>query len=151
MYKIKINYSSGDSFNRYDNLERCLEPEWTNIEIAKENLKRIKDHYDWITNFDPSSSRGRFGDCLTEDEEEEYKKLSYRKRSEYLEKIFFKRSPSFVKIDKKQDLHDATYYINLLDDNRNEIKVCAFWNGYFEILHGASIVTDEEDGWSFTL
>ena len=100
MYKILIKYNSGDSFNRYDDLEKCLEPKWANIEIAKENLKRIKDHYEWIQNFEPNSYAARFGDNLTDDEDKEYKKLSHNKRSEYLREIFFKRTPTFMKINK---------------------------------------------------
>ena len=152
MYKIKINYSSGDSFNKYDGLEQFLEPIWSNIDIAKENLKRIQEHHNWVKNFDPNSFNMRYGYNLTDEQNEVIKKMGYGdERYKYLETICIKNAPSFVKIGKKFNLHDLTYYIDLLDDNRNNVRITAFWEGYFETLHGASIVAYEEDGWSFTL
>lgn len=152
MYKIKIIYDSGDSFNKYNGLEQCLEPKWSNIDIAKENLKRIQVHHNWVKNFDPNSSQMRYGYSLTDEQNEVIKRLGYGdERYKYLEKICIKNAPSFVKVGKKFDLHELTYYVNLLDDDRNTVRVTAFWEGYFETLYGASIIADEEDGWSFTL
>lgn len=45
-YKIKISYETGDSGGLYDEVGH-IEHEWKNLEIAKENLKRIKEHYLW--------------------------------------------------------------------------------------------------------
>jgi hypothetical protein len=45
-YKIKYNYNSGDSFNSYSGLQDFLEIYWENLENAKSNLKRIKEHYE---------------------------------------------------------------------------------------------------------
>lgn len=45
-YTIEIYYQTGDSFGLedcYDNLEIS----WDDIDIAKENLKRIQEHYLW--------------------------------------------------------------------------------------------------------
>lgn len=45
-YAIKVFYRTGDSFNTYDR-DMILEMTWDNLDIAKENLKRIKEHYKW--------------------------------------------------------------------------------------------------------
>lgn len=44
LYKIKIEYKTGNSFGSHDE-EGEIEYKWENLEIAKENLKRIKEHY----------------------------------------------------------------------------------------------------------
>ena len=44
MYQIQINYSTGDSFHTEDREER-IDFVWTNLEVAKENLQRIEEHY----------------------------------------------------------------------------------------------------------
>lgn len=43
-YKIVVNYDTGDSFNQYPGYESELVEEWDNLDIAKENLKRIEAH-----------------------------------------------------------------------------------------------------------
>jgi len=43
-YKIIVNYNSGDSFNQYPNQQCECVHEWDNLDIAKENLKRIIEH-----------------------------------------------------------------------------------------------------------
>lgn len=45
-YEILVRYKTGDSFKTYDN-ETTIELRWNNLDIAKENLKRIKAHYEW--------------------------------------------------------------------------------------------------------
>lgn len=44
-YKIQYNYNTGDSFSHTDGLEDSLEVTWENLDIAKENIKRIEEHY----------------------------------------------------------------------------------------------------------
>lgn len=46
MYKIKVTYKTGDSFSTRDT-EGLIEHVWTNLEVAKQNLKRIQEHYAW--------------------------------------------------------------------------------------------------------
>lgn len=51
-YRIKYTYDTGDSLNNsYDN-EDHLELSWDNIDIAKENLKRIQEHYNQYKELD---------------------------------------------------------------------------------------------------
>lgn len=45
-YEISVDYETGNSFGS----ERCrdsVELKWEFLGIAKENLKRIKEHYEW--------------------------------------------------------------------------------------------------------
>ena len=43
MYRIKIDYKTGNSFGSQDETD-FIEYEWTNLDKAKESLKRIKNH-----------------------------------------------------------------------------------------------------------
>jgi len=43
-YKIKIEYSTGDSFDTYDEVD-VLEFNFKNVETAIENINRISQHY----------------------------------------------------------------------------------------------------------
>jgi hypothetical protein len=45
MYSIKAYYKTGDSFHTYDTT--TTEGEWSRLDIAKENLQRIKTHYSY--------------------------------------------------------------------------------------------------------
>lgn len=46
MYKIKIEYTTGDSFKTYK-AEGWVEFEWSSLEVVTANLSRIKEHYNW--------------------------------------------------------------------------------------------------------
>lgn len=46
MYKIKINYTTGNSFNSYEEIE-YLDGSWEDIKIVEENIKRISEHANW--------------------------------------------------------------------------------------------------------
>jgi hypothetical protein len=54
-YRIKISYQTGDSFHSED-AEDYLELTWKNIDIAKENLQRIKEHYEMYKGINSCSS-----------------------------------------------------------------------------------------------
>lgn len=45
-YKIKVYYETGDSESS-SNISDIVEIDWNDLDIAKENLKRIKEHYLW--------------------------------------------------------------------------------------------------------
>lgn len=47
MYDILIKYQTGDSFSTEDR-ETKLGGCWTNPDIVRENLQRIKEHYQWV-------------------------------------------------------------------------------------------------------
>jgi hypothetical protein len=115
--KIKIDYETGDSYSHQDVTE-ILEMEWQNLEIAKENLRRIKEHYLWY----------------------DYKN-SFSWRRESLEAV-----PQPVWHNGKNE----NVIIIKLDDG-SDFQMGAFWCGYFETLHGASIIQDTPDDTSFSL
>ena len=46
MFKIKYYYRTGDSFSSRDE-EDVLEFDWENLDVAKQCLQRIKEHYKW--------------------------------------------------------------------------------------------------------
>jgi hypothetical protein len=50
-YRIKISYETGDSFGRHDE-EDLLDYEWDNLDMAKESLRRIKNHDEYIEDYD---------------------------------------------------------------------------------------------------
>ncbi len=45
-YKIKYFYQTGDSFHTEER-EDILEFDWDDLDMAKESLKRIEEHYKW--------------------------------------------------------------------------------------------------------
>lgn len=45
-YKINVHYQTGNSFGTSE-IREFLDYEWENLDIAKECLRRIKDHYAW--------------------------------------------------------------------------------------------------------
>lgn len=45
MYKIVIDYDTGDSFHTEEGLQQDIEMRWSNLDRAKESLERIKAHY----------------------------------------------------------------------------------------------------------
>ena len=44
MFKIKVKYRTGNSFDSYDE-EEILEIEWESLDMAKRNLLHIQSHY----------------------------------------------------------------------------------------------------------
>lgn len=44
MFKIRINYTTGDTFGSTTDIE-TLDYDWNNIDIVKENVQAIKEHY----------------------------------------------------------------------------------------------------------
>jgi hypothetical protein len=45
-YYIEIFYETGDSFSKHDEYSN-IGLTWDKLDIAKENLRRIKEHYEW--------------------------------------------------------------------------------------------------------
>jgi hypothetical protein len=45
-YTIEIHYQTGDSFHT-EECVKSIEPTWENLEMAKQSLKRIKNHYEY--------------------------------------------------------------------------------------------------------
>lgn len=157
MYKILVDYQTGDSFGSEEIFGEPLkwsdarvDCEWALLDTAKTNLQRIKEHYEWVNKYDPCSYNMRFGDSLTDSEHAQLKRLkTHGQSSDYLLSIFIKRRPKFVELYKNGDTFNLQYYIDLLCDDGKTKKACCVWQGYFETLRKVYIVSSENDGWSF--
>jgi len=128
MYEIKVYYHTGDTFKSYDT-DTTLGGEW-NLETAKENLKRIKKHYEYYSNLRNYVSIGKSETQLLEDlkNEEFYVSDKYH-------------GPSW------------NWTINLLENDGSKREYNVAWCGYFERLLGAEIISKvpEEDQMRFVV
>ena len=130
MYTITARYQTGDSFNSYDTSD-TLEAKWT-LDVAKENLKRIKEHY------------------KAYQDRNNYYSMSFHKEGEsILEKI--KNEPWFYE-DKDETYRNSwTFSVVLLENDGSSKEYPTSWTGYFERLYGANIAALEEDDMSFEI
>jgi hypothetical protein len=132
-YLIKAEYRTGDSFKSYDTSE--IMEGWDNLDIAKENLERIKIHY-------------KYYEYKTSNHRLLYSSKSEKKKWEEFEANL----PSFIIISK-----DYLGYplLKLLTDDRSEYQLFPPWCGYFETLYGAEIILnnkrEDDTGMSFKL
>jgi hypothetical protein len=122
-YRINISYYTGNSFGSED-VEETLDPIWENLDIAKENLIRIKEHYQMY--FDMNHTWGR-----------------NNKPDDILNK--HRDKPWFVDEQGSMPQYYAEHTLNLKLDNGNDYRISAFWCGYFEGLYEAEIIADETD------
>jgi hypothetical protein len=113
-YKIKYCYQTGDSFNT-EVREDILEFDWDDLDIVKESLKRINEHYKWYS----------------------YNE-NYYSRREKVEK------PDWHNVDTSH-VSSEHYLMNIRMDNGKEVQFWPPWCGYFESLHWAEIITEDSD------
>ena len=128
IYKIKLWYTTGDSYSTHKTSE-VLELTWSNLDIAKENLRRIKEHY-ICYNVDSSYGgvNSSYYKCLSPED-----KLIYDTRT----------TKEWYTVDK--DLKHFTYMISLKADNGNPWVIHTFWIGYFETLNKGMIISEDRD------
>ena len=147
-YKIKISYTTGDSFHTEDTFD-YLELDFNDLDIAKENLQRISEHYKM------------------------YKELNYNYYRDYsreeiiaeninkpwfvnMPKLFcistgnamdekYKQTVGIGNWEYRPDSYYSEHCLKLKADNGNEMQISAFWSGYFETLNCVEIVVDESD------
>lgn len=139
MYSIEIDYTHGNSFHS----ERCdhdLEYKWT-LDVAKENLKRMKEHYKAY------SSRNGYVSCMMKKREEDLLK-------EIKDKPWFVKKAQYGYGDGRGDWEN---YIMFKEDDGTEKEYDTYtWTDYFSTLHGAKIVfvkakpDDDDDDMSFS-
>ena len=117
MFKIKYHYRTGDSFSSRDE-EETLEFDWTDLELAKEALQRIKEHYKWYESVNSS----------------------YSFRPEPIDRPEWHKN----ELDEK-GLSETTipHMLVLNMDDGKKVQFWAPWCGYFEQLYGAEIVLSE--------
>lgn len=115
MYTITVDYTTGDSFSS----ERCTEEIgmcWESLELAREALKSIKQHYELYLERDGAdcntvkSKAGRF---------------------------------DWYKNDATKAKYDPWYFSLAVrcDDGEWRNIPCDMWTGYFERLHSARITS----------
>lgn len=109
-YRIKYNYDTGDTFSTQEGCEDYLEG-WNNLDIAKENLKRIEEHYTY------------------------YRKINTGYHKDYNKII---KSMSNERWGVKDNIN-VENCIMLLADNGVEYRIWCPWCGYFESLNYAEI------------
>jgi hypothetical protein len=119
-YTININYDTGDSFHSEYDVNETLDISWENIEIAKENLKRIQDHYNFVKKPYSYEYRGK-----SNKEIEEIKKNA-------------SKQPWFV-----SQYPEICLYLKL--DDGKKFQQSSFWSGYFEKLNYIEIVVLEKE------
>lgn len=157
MYKIKYTYNTGDSFHTEEGLESFLEFSWENIEVAKANLNRIKEHYklykeltnvwdfeqgqeelkkaaknDWFASHTKTFA-------YNEKEKSKHPANYYPIADEKSKKAFEKAGHSFY---NGLDFQVGTHSLKLQLDNGKFVQFGAPWCGYFETLISVEIETD---------
>ena len=144
-YRIKISYCTGNSFGSEDTWE-YLDLTWKNLDVAKENLKRIGEHYTMYTDLEGYRTN-------------KYELFDKNKDKEwfvYKPKLFcISSNNAIVEKDKKKvgdgnweyrpDDYYAGHCLKLKADNGNTMQISAFWCGYFETLHEAEIEVNNDD------
>ncbi len=151
-YKIKISYQTGNSFSNED-ISSYLDGEF-DLDIAKINLKAIKEHYELykkLDNFRYSNYKSK-QDILKE----------YADKWWFVEKlntVAIKGNTSFVITNNKVELHKKKGYtitkeydeyyggncMNIQLNKDKSIQMGCFWCGYFERLYGAEIENVDSD------
>jgi hypothetical protein len=144
-YKIKIEYSTGNSLETYDSTD-YLEFTFNDINNAKENLNRIKEHYEMYKSIEYDSKTNK------------YELFNKNKNKEWfvnVPKLFcISKNVAISESDKKKlngdweerpDDYYAQYCLNFKMDNGNNVRINAFWCGYFETLYSAEIEIDNSD------
>lgn len=116
-YEILIKYRTGDSFS-YSDREDTLELDFSNLEVAKENLQRIKKHYEY------------------------YQRLNNWRIDKDLEKQLVKNEDWFAQTDWDKFGENI---IKLKTDEGKDFQLYVFWTGYFEKLYSAEIIMDHSD------
>lgn len=125
-YTIQINYVTGDSYGSY-NESRPIDLVWENLDIAKENLQRIKEHYHYYRDTNKDYS-------LCPDGAKEFGRYKSKKYFEDLKNIA-KQRPWY---DKGIERYDFCIVLKL--DDESEYRYHTFWCGYFESLESAEII-----------
>ena len=153
-YRIKYSYDTGDSFRNDPDNSALLEMVWEDLDVAKQNLQRIKDHYSQYKKFNSCSFREDKAEILEANKDKDW---FVRKDRIF---VFEKDTPSYYwSVDKKDvkvcekkglgirygfDESDAENCIILYTDDGKPWQFWAPWCGYFETLNYAEIVPEEE-------
>jgi hypothetical protein len=154
-YQIKVHYQTGNSFGSEDT-DGIIDLEWTNLESAKKNLARIKEHYEQYKVCNSYQNKGSCEDRYKENESKDWFVKNLKPAVKYGERPNDYNAIDESQIDKCKKLGKEIIYfydnfyaqncIILYTDDNKPVQMSCFWCGYFEQLHSAEIITQPEDG-----
>jgi len=150
-YLIKYNYNTGNSYQIDYGIENVLELEWTNLEIAKKNLKRIEEHYKQYKELEEWRGREK-QEILKENQNKDWfvkiiKDCIYydnngKKTYSCIDKSQIERykNNKTVELGTFIDLTTAQNQIILYTDDNKKFQFWCPWCGYFEKLNYCKII-----------
>lgn len=110
-YCIKYDYTTGNSFGSKSYENEQFEVIWKNLDLAKENMKILADHYNSYCKYAEASSSEERNKIL-----EEFTKKEWFTNKQYWE-----------------------FSVLLKDDNGSKFQISIPWCGYFESLQALRI------------
>jgi hypothetical protein len=146
-YRIKLSYRTGNSFNSEDTTG-YLDLTWNDLNIAKENLIRIKEHYEMYQASNSYNPKLNIRNLLEKNKDKEwfvYKRLLYSISANRAIEERHKNKVAKGDWEYRPDTYYAFQCINLKADNGNTMQISAFWCGYFERLYEAEIEAIDPD------
>src|ERR1035437_7356165 len=152
IYKIQISYSTGNSFGSHD-AKDVLEISWNDLNVAKYNLKYIKEHYmmqdDINKNWKQKQTKEQWNEECTDKPWYVFQNVLLQNGCVIDEKDKHKYDSKTLKYVANDDL--AQNCIKLYTDNGNVFQISCFWIGYFEQLHSAKIIMNEDNDLEFNV
>lgn len=159
-FKIKVNYSKGNSFHNEDTSD-YIELSWDNLDIVKENLQYIKEHYEmyrkiehsyhhYYENFKILEEYSK-KDWFVGEKNKLYVDFSEDGKADKRDWSIVDNTPKTKKKVKpypkehRYDLDISQYCMKLKTDNGNFMQQRNFWCGYFEHLQSIEIVSNTEE------
>ncbi len=150
-YEIVVSYSTGNFFGSHDTEDDTLNCEWNDLAIAKENLVRIREHYDLFKKLDKFGvSKEEKLKLIEENKTKPWFRLEEKpyciSRDCRIERSEIKKYEGDWEM--RPDMMAAELSIVLKTDEGEDFVQSCFWHGYFERLHTAEIKhkTKEDDG-----
>lgn len=125
-YVINVNYDTRNSLGRDPDQNEELPIQWDNLEIAKENLKWLKEHKEYFEN------KG--------------KKYFYSKESELKTKKIIEDAQSKPWYIPINSLYSYPWDLNLKKDNGDLVEISmSFCMGYFDSINYMEITSPKID------
>lgn len=157
-YTIEISYRTGGSLHSED-ATAYLELEWSDLNVAKANLKRIQEHYKMYQELhsyrNPKNNQEIFAENADKDWFVSKTKLGTFKDGKFDHVIEPRNEQMWIErgFEVKPVFDDfySEQCLNLFTDSGNKMQLSAFWTGYFEQLYGAKIIIGVDEELEFTV
>lgn len=146
-FKIKITYTTGNSLSQKSTTDD-LELTWENLDNAKDNLNRIKEHYGMYREINTYNYYGKEVEILNRYSNKDWfvnKSQLYCISGDYAVDEADKHKIKENDLEYRIDIHTAKQHLRLKTDNGNYMQLSAFWIGYFEDLEYAEVVINDEN------